>query len=147
MIRVARPDDTAVALEVFNAAFAPLRSIYRPIGEVAARQGERAKEGTRLVAEIERCIVGTVQFAVHEKHVHIIGLAVHPDFQGIGVARCLIKWVVARTPGLGHNIVAVDTIKETGNVAFFEKIGFHVVHENVATWCESDESVRQGGSY
>jgi len=138
-IREAEVDDAVDVREVSEAAFATLRSVYRPTGEAVARQAERAKEGTRLVAEIEERVVGTVQIAGHEDHVHMMGLAVHPDFQRMGVARRMIEWVVARAPTLGHNVVALDTIRETGNVPLFESMGFRVVDEEVANWCVSDE--------
>ena len=137
--REASATDTADVDNVFNEAFKPLRSIYRPTGDAIAHQAERAKEGTRLVAEVKGRIVGTVQFVVHKRHVHVIGLAVRPDFQRMGVARRMIEWIVDQTPSLGHNVVALDTIKETGNVPLFERIGFRVVHEQVATWCVSDD--------
>ena len=141
-IRKAKPDDAAHVANVFNAAFKPLRSIYCPTGDAIKHQAERAEEGTRLVAEIEGRIVGTVQFDDHKKHIHVIGLAVHPDFQRIGVARGMIEWVLLCAPTLGHSVVALDTIKETGNVLFFEKMGFQVVHEEIATWCTSDDHTR-----
>lgn len=132
-IRKATAEDADDVAAVFHAAFAPLRSIYRPTGEVAARQDERAKEGTRLVAEIDRKIVATVQFDSHKEHVHVIGLAVHPDFQRMGIARRLVDWIMTQAPALGHNVVVLDTIKETGNVPLFEKLGFRVFYEGVTT--------------
>jgi hypothetical protein len=47
-------DDAEEVAAVFDAAFVPLRSIYRPTGEIAVRQAKRSKEGTRLVAEVDR---------------------------------------------------------------------------------------------
>lgn len=137
-IRTTTAADVDDAAEVFHAAFAPLRSIYRPAGEVAARQAERAREGIRLVAEVDRQVVGTVQFDSHEEHVHVIGLAVHPAFQRLGIARRLIDWIVARAPAFGHNVVVLDTIKETGNVPLFEKLGFRVFAESITSCFESD---------
>jgi GNAT superfamily N-acetyltransferase len=137
-IREASVSDSAEVAEVFNAAFTPLRSIYRPTDEAAACQTERIAEGTRIVAEFSRRIVGTVQFVNHKKNVHLIGLAVHPEFQRKGVARYLIEWIVARTPSLGQK-VALNTIRETGNVPVFERLGFQVVDEEIASWCISDD--------
>ncbi len=88
-IREAEVTDAAQVAAVGEAVFAPLRSIYQPVGEVRACQAERAKEGTRLVAELDGRIVGTVQYAIHREHVHVIGLAVHPDTRRRGVARRL----------------------------------------------------------
>ena len=138
-IRKATRDDAEHVAAIFDAAFAPLRSIYRPTGELVARQAEHAKEGTRLVAEVEEQVVATVQFDGHKEHVHVIGLAVHPDFQRMGIARRMIDWIVTQAPILGHNLVVLDTIKETGNVPFFEKLGFHVFYEGVTTCFVSEE--------
>ena len=138
-IRQAEDDDTRQVAAVFNAAFAPVRSIYRPTGELAARQAERAKEGTRLVAAVDGQVVGTVQFDCHKEHVHVIGLAVHPEFQRMGIARRMIDWIVAETRSLGHSLVVLDTIKEAGNVPLFEKLGFSVFCEGVTKCFVSEE--------
>jgi len=132
-IREATPNDAMEATDVFEAAFAPLRSIYQPIGNVAAHEARRANEGTRLVAEIETRIVATVQYAVHESHVHIIGLAVHPNFQQMGIARQLIEHIVNLSPSLDRRIVRLDTIKETGNDPLFKRSGFHIVSEQTTS--------------
>lgn len=137
-IRAATNQDASKVSEVFERAFAPLASIYKPKGDVKLHYHERSKKGTRLVAEIDSKIVGTVQYESHNGHLHIMGLAVQPNFQHNGIASRLIESVCSLAPSLGHNIVRVDTVKETGNVAFFEKIGFSKVRELVATWCISD---------
>ena len=67
----------------------------------------------------------------------MIGLAVHPDFQRQGVARKLIEWVIAHAPSLDHTRVVLDTIRETGNVPLFQRLGFRVVSERLANWCVS----------
>lgn len=124
-IREATADDAVAVTEVSSAAFAPLRSIYRPTSEAIARQAERTKRGeagTRLVAEIAGRVVGTVQFANNHQHIHVIGLAVSPDFQRLGVARRMLEWIVALATSLGRNRVVLETIKETGNVPLFENL-------------------------
>lgn len=138
-IRKATADDADDVATVFDVAFAPLRAIYRPTSEIAARQAERAKEGARLVAEVEGQVVATVQYDSHKDHVHVIGLAVHPDFQRMGIARRMIDWIVEQAPTLGHTLVVLNTIKETGNVPVFEKLGFRVFYEAVATSFVSEE--------
>ena len=135
LIREATEDDANSAEEVAESAFAPLRSVYRPTGDAIARQIERAQEGTRLVAEFGGRIIATVQFAVHEKHVHVIG----PEFQRRGIGRQLIERIVRLAPSLERRVVALDTIRETGNVSLFEKLGFRVIRETVPTWCTSEK--------
>ncbi|QDT93320.1 GNAT family N-acetyltransferase [Gimesia algae] len=139
LIREATPADAAEVTTVFETAFAPLRSIYRPTGAALARQAERAQTGTRLVAEIDGKIVATVQYDLHAEHIHVIGLAVHPDFQRKGIARQLLDWICIRAKNLGQPAVVLDTIRETGNVPLFEKLGFRVTHEETATWCVSEK--------
>ena len=138
LIREATPADAAAATTVFETAFAPLRSIYRPTGAALARQAERAQVGTRLVAEIDGTIVATVQYDLHADHIHVIGLAVHPDFQRKGIARHLLDWICIQAKNLGQPAVMLDTIRETGNVPLFETLGFRITHEETATWCVSE---------
>lgn len=138
IIREATAGDAEAVTTVARAAFEPLRGIYRPTAEVAARQPERAREGTRLVAEVQGRVAATVQFARHAEHVHVIGLAVHPDYQRRGIARRLLDGIAARAPSLGHRVIVLDTIKETGNVSIFEKLGFRAVGESVTALFESD---------
>jgi predicted N-acetyltransferase YhbS len=137
-IRKATDADVDDVAAVFAAAFEPLRSIYRPTAEVAARQPQRAQAGTRLVAEVAGRLVATVQFDSHQEHVHIMGLAVHPDFQRMGIAGRMIDWIESQARSLGHNLVVLDTIKETGNVSVFEKLGFRVYNEEITSDFESD---------
>ncbi|MGE4003307.1 MAG: GNAT family N-acetyltransferase [Planctomycetaceae bacterium] len=106
---------------------------------MAARQADRGREGVRLVAEWEGQVVATVQFDRHERHVHVIGLAVHPQFQRRGIARDLLDSIAVRARSLGHQVVVLDTIKETGNVDRFEKLGFCVYDERVTADFESDQ--------
>jgi predicted N-acetyltransferase YhbS len=134
----ASPGDAAYVAEILDRAFTSLRTIYRPVGEARARQSERYQEGTRLIAQWRSIIVGTCQFVERENHVHLIGLAVLPEYQRQGVARQLIDRVCMLAPRLGYRVVKLDTIRETGNVEVFKKLQFSVVRELVADWCVSD---------
>jgi predicted N-acetyltransferase YhbS len=134
-VRFANADDAA---EVGDVAFATVRSVYRPTQEAVARHAARMNEGTRLVAEIDGRIVGTVRFDLHERCVDLVGLAVRPEFRRRGVARQMIERIVAHAPSLDCDVITSYTIRETGNVPLFERLGFRVVSEEIATWCESD---------
>lgn len=137
-IRVAADADFERAITIYRLAFAPLRSTYRFVSEVAAHQEKRAREGVRLLAELGGEAVGTVQYRLDPRHVHILNLAVHPDHQGRGVARGLIDHIAGLAPSLGHEWIVADTIRETGNVAFFERLGFRLIREEIAEQVESD---------
>jgi GNAT superfamily N-acetyltransferase len=123
---------------VFDDAFAAVRQIYRPKGDVAAHEAQRAELGTRLVAVLHGVVVGTVQIEVHSQHIHLIGLAVQPQFQGQGIARQLVSHIADLAPALGRSVLALDTIRETGNVPKFQAMAWHVVSEARTDDFESD---------
>jgi len=50
----------------------------------------------------------------------------------------LVDFVSDTARTLGHKIVSARTIRETGNVEIFERLGFRVVKEETAKWCVSD---------
>jgi len=138
LIREANSADAAEVAAVLEASFTPLRSIYRPTADTLTRQTKHRWEETRLVAELEGHVVATVQYDQHETHLHVLGLAVHPDFQRKGIAGCLLDRIVADASQLGLQTVVMETIRETGNVPIFEKLGFRIVQENIAAWCVSE---------
>ncbi|MCH9656343.1 MAG: GNAT family N-acetyltransferase [Planctomycetes bacterium] len=137
-IREANSADVAEMTAVFEAAFSPLRLVYRPTKAALARQADHPHNETRLVAEVDGQIVATVQYDQHEKYLHMIGLAVHPEFQRRGIAGCLLDCICDRALAIGKHAVMIDTIRETGNVPLFEKLDFRVVNETIAAWCTSE---------
>ncbi|QDT44778.1 putative acetyltransferase [Gimesia alba] len=138
LIREATSAEADEVAAVFEAAFAPIRLIYRPTAETLVRQADQHREETRLVAVIDEQVVATVEFDLHETYLHVLGLAVHPDFQRRGIAGCLLDWISNHAINLGRHTVVLETIKETGNVPLFEKLGFQVVDEAIASWCVSE---------
>ena len=132
-VRRAEPSDLAEVAEVFDAAFAPLRTIYVPTREAVERQ-ETLSEAMRIVAGVSGRIVGTVQVDRHRQNLRLIGFAVHPEFQRMGIGGAIVGWIESH---LTAQAIELATIRETGNVAVFEHIGFDVVDENVADWCVS----------
>jgi GNAT superfamily N-acetyltransferase len=128
----------ADALAVHRQAFAKHQSTYHARPEDAAKQASRLMEGVRGVAIDGERIVGTVQYVDHRKHIHVLGLAVHPDFQGKGIGRLLIDWVVERSADLGHDTLVTDTIEETGIVSFYEHLGFRIIERTVTLLFDSD---------
>ena len=137
-VREAKAEDLLEAKTVHARAFAPLAGIYRFTGDTLARQEERFHDGVRLVALQEGRIVGTMQYRCDARHVHLLALAVLPDFQRLGAGRTLVEHAAHLSPALGHHTLALDTIAETGNVPRFERMGFRVVQTRVAQDCVSE---------
>jgi GNAT superfamily N-acetyltransferase len=127
-----RGDEPGIAA-VSESGVAALRRIYRPTAEALARY-RRMPALPRLVALVDNVIVGTVEYSLGDELLHLMGLYVAASHRRIGVARALID-ELARIAG--NRPVTLDTIRETGNVPIFERLGFAVLHEGPALHVES----------
>jgi GNAT superfamily N-acetyltransferase len=136
-VRPATPQDIEAAQEVAALATETLRETYRPIPNPPG-DGIGSPVLTRIVAEVEGRIVGTVQYGVKGSRLHVIGLMVHPDHRRKGVARAILESLAGTARDLGTTHLSLYTIRETGNVPIFERMGFAVVREEAAAWAESD---------
>jgi ribosomal protein S18 acetylase RimI-like enzyme len=77
-----------------------------------------------------RFIAATESVKLPEPHTYLIMLGVHPEFQGQGVGKKLIEWVVEMSRSIpGCKGVALDT-EEAGNVKIYESCGFTVHGES-----------------
>ena len=137
-VDIATPDDVANASAISHAAFSELRTVYQPTETAIANKAERQEEAVHAVAKIDQTVVGTLEYFVEKDQLYVIALAVDATFRRQGIARRLLEFVGEAARGLGRSIVATRTIKETGNVPVFERLGFHVVGEEIASWCVSD---------
>jgi len=137
-ISIATPNDRHEARHLHERAFSKWQSVYRFTGEALARQELRFDEGTRLVARSKSVLAGTLQFRSDAHHIHLLGIAVAPEYQHRGIARAMVAFVAELAPSLGHRTLALDTIVETGNVQLFERMGFALVRTETAQDCVSD---------
>ncbi len=138
VIRSAEKADLSAAAEVCRHAFLSLRKIYRPTREARDYKRQISHSLSRLVAVCAGRITGTVEYTLEDNVLHFLGLAVHPDCQRKGIGRALIGELETIARGYGLKKITLDTVKETGNVKLFEKLGFHTVKEDEATHFESD---------
>ena len=130
VIRLASSEDADAVRRLSDAAVVKLRAVYvhDPQSPMPAVRG--AFE--RIVAEIGGVVVGTVRVQREENRLHLIGLFVHPDYQRRGVARGMIEECTIRARAAGLGRVSLYTIRQTGNVGVFERLGFGVVSEEAA---------------
>ncbi|WP_164101001.1 GNAT family N-acetyltransferase [Candidatus Laterigemmans baculatus] len=134
-IRRADNSDSAQVAYVLDAAFSPLRTVYVPTREAVQRQ-EQLPSAMRVVAEVAGRVVATVEVDQGRHNLNLIGFAVHPSFQRQGIGRALVDWIAAH---FAAPAMELATIRETGNVPVFERMGFEVMGERVADWCESGQ--------
>jgi GNAT superfamily N-acetyltransferase len=113
---------------VVASGIATLRQIYRPSPEVLARRAALPAL-PRLVALAADQIVGTVEYALAKERLHVMGLFVLASHRRHGVARAIVDVLAELAAPLP---LSLDTIRETGNVPIFERLGFVVVREQPA---------------
>jgi N-acetylglutamate synthase-like GNAT family acetyltransferase len=133
MVRVATEDDETAARLLARNAFDELLRVYKPKDSAAAA----SSPGIRLVAEIDRRIVGTVRYEIEAQKLHLRELAVEACHRCTGVGRALVEHCSGIAMSAGLRTLSLYTIKETGNVAFFERLRFCIVREEPASWAES----------
>lgn len=109
-----------------------LREIYRLKKGVTRRNAITRDPPRRLVAWQDGRVVGIVECIALANEVYVQGLAVHPDYRRQGVAKALLRHVVAAAQREGKRTLRLSTIKETGNVPVFERLGFAVVRATIA---------------
>jgi ribosomal protein S18 acetylase RimI-like enzyme len=147
IIREAGEADCDGYSEVGRLATEILRRVYRP-RDGASGTSFGDKKLIRLVAVEGEKIVGTVRYYVEDDRIHLIGLMVHPDFHRRGLGKAMIEHLVKLAEEQGLKKLSLYTIKETGNVMIFEKMGFSVVREEVdVSWAQSDMFERLTETY
>ena len=129
--------DEAAATSIAARAFASLRGIYQPMAAAVQRKSAESPAYDRLVGECDGRIVATVEYRVAPPHLRVRGLAVDPEFERRGFARAVMDELSRIAHARGCAALRLWTIRETGNVAFFEHVGFRVLSESPADWCTS----------
>ncbi|HEY1818037.1 MAG TPA: GNAT family N-acetyltransferase [Kofleriaceae bacterium] len=119
-VRDAQPADEPAIARVAESAIATLRATYRPSAGMIARAADRRRLRRLVAIDADDSLVGTL---AHDNG-HVVGLFVHTDHRRRGVARQLLDAIDGRA--------SLYTIRETGNVLVFERLGFRIVREQPA---------------
>jgi ribosomal protein S18 acetylase RimI-like enzyme len=106
-----------------------LREFYRPTEKGIANRQRVSRHLTRLAAVADGRVVGTVQYYVKNKRYHLLGMAVREEYRSRGVGRALVDFAVKLARAKRSTAVRISTVKETGNVPIFERLGFRVINE------------------
>lgn len=134
VVRQAESQDMQGLAEVDASMVAALRKVYRPTEASLRRYRSQDKpRPVQLVAVLDGRVVGAVKYRVEDNSLHLIGLGVLEAFRGQGICRRIVEHArgIASEHGLSH--LSLYTIRQTGNVPIFEKLGFVVAEESVST--------------
>lgn len=130
--RLAVHADAEAILDCLRAAFAPYRAMYTQAAYAATvltpdTLAQRFNSMTIVVACAgPDTIAGTVAWCAGERnHGRIRGMAVRPDWEGVGVATALLFSVESELKGLAVERVVLDTVEPLRRAArFYESRGF-----------------------
>lgn len=110
-----------------------LRAVYVPIQHVEIASDNHSSPNLRVVAvDCTDTVVGVAECISHPSALYAQGIAVDPMHRRLGVARALLDHIAKLAVDMGHTVVEVATIKETGNVEIFTSLGFAVIEERTS---------------
>ena len=131
-------DDEAESVREVNAeSVATLRKVYRPAQAALSRKAKRKNLRTALVCVSKGKIVATVEYEGDSDTLHVLGPMVLPAYRRKGIARLLMDHLAEVGRKHGMHALSLNTIKQTGNVQVFSKLGFRAVRECPDQWAES----------
>jgi GNAT superfamily N-acetyltransferase len=133
MVAVASPSQRQTADDLVTRAFAPLRRVYVPSGEPAARPAD----SVCLVLVDGGAVVATLSYYVEPPCVRLYRIAVEPARQRQGLASQLIDYVDRTVAKPNGYALALYTIEQSGNVEVFRRLGFRVEKRAVAPFAQS----------
>ncbi|HEY3328281.1 MAG TPA: GNAT family N-acetyltransferase [Novimethylophilus sp.] len=132
-IRPYHPADAQAVEHIVTACTRELRKVYRPNPDAPPASPSTSSATERLVAVDDAGpIVGVAKFAPRTSALYTQGIAVAPDYRRRGVAGTLLKHISALAADRQISQLELATIKETGNVSIFLRLGFLVVEEHLS---------------
>jgi predicted N-acetyltransferase YhbS len=137
-VRDATDADREGIEQVSREATATLRQVYRPTVAARARRAAEEPNLRTLVALDGELVVGCVYWSVEGSRLHLLGLGVGVAHRRKGISRSLLEHLVGVAHELGLSGLSLNTVRETGNVEIFERLGFRVRREGNDGTFESD---------
>ena len=127
VVRPAAAGDVEVIRELGERAFSTVRHVYKPNARALESRSRLALEC--LIAFSDGVPAGVVQWVFEDDTLRMIGLAVVPEQRRRGIARGFVERLSHIASERGCRALTLHTVVQTGNVAVFERLGFHVIEE------------------
>jgi GNAT superfamily N-acetyltransferase len=138
IVRYALPNEDEIFRDVTASAFETARDIYRPNGDAVAVTDNEKIDSRKVLAFIDDRPVGAACLNVDGEILQLSQLGVLFGFRRCGVARQLISFANRAAVDFSCTELKLHTIRETGNVKIFERLGFKEQSCSRAEWCFSD---------
>ena len=84
---------------------------------------------TRIVSRVGAGMNPPLRWNIKDASVRAVSLGVHPDFRRKGIARAMLQQLETMCWEWGVTRLRLHTVKQTGNITVFRRIGFRVVSE------------------
>lgn len=108
-----------------------LRAFYVPKPEIVS--ASYASVTSRVVAvDNTDTVIGVAECIDHLLALYVQGVAVAPTHRRLGVASAILNYMTKLAVDKGYTALEVATIKETGNVEIFKRLGFAVFEERTS---------------
>jgi ribosomal protein S18 acetylase RimI-like enzyme len=129
-VRASHAGDAEQIERILATATGELRTIYMPTQPPTTSSAA----STSRVAAIDDHgnVMGIADFLPLSSALYIQNLAVAPAYRRRGAARALLDHIAVIAVGMQLPILQLATVRETGNVAVFECLDFHVIATRVS---------------
>jgi len=133
-VRAQEPRDVEAMAEIFGCPGVIAGTLQLPYRSVEWRAQWMARDGDsyRLVAEVEGRVVGSLGLHLgaspRQRHMASVGMAVHDDFQGQGVATAMLTAILDLADNwLGLRRVELFVYTDNAPaIHLYEKLGFQI---------------------
>lgn len=104
------------------------RSFEFPWTEQEIRQFRQQRNGFGFVVEHDERVVGFVLYEVHPHRLHVVNLAVQPEFRRRGVGATMVRYLVDKLSAQRRNRIVLEVRERNLDAQlFFRAMGFHAV--------------------
>lgn len=145
MVRAFLTTDTEPVNIIMASCTRELRKVYTPKPN-AENVSQSQSHSSRIVAvEHTEAIVGVAECIGRASALYVQGIAVAPSHRRCGVATDLLDFCTTLAADAGLPALEITTIKETGNVEIFLRLGFLVIAERTSErfWSRDERPVTE----
>ena len=142
-IREANPQDTERLKILEDHMNRRLRQFYQLSEFGHANYARRLKSQPNLpnkymvlVGCFNQTVVATIQYHAENGILFLFGLSVHEEFRRQGIAREIMNYLIDFAKEQKLKTIRFNTMRITGNVEIFQKLGFTVTSEKASVLCE-----------